>query len=420
VRPEAVVVGAGLAGLTAALRLAEGGTRTTLVTKGVGATHLSPAGIDVLGYAPDLVERPASSLPAFVSEHPEHPYARISSGTLAASAAWLVDRVSQLEYVGTLEENMFLPTAVGVPKPTAFAPASMAAGDLRSGGRFAFVGLRALKDFYPTYLADNLSQAKLPSGVTVEARAVQLLDPGEEADVSPLGYARMFEDQHFRRAVASDLGPRLEPDETVGFPAVLGLDQHRSVRLDLQETLGRPVFEVPTLPPSVTGIRLYRQLLGAFLGAGGRQVIGAVATGAETDGRRVQGIVVQAAAPRPTIHEAGWFVLATGGFAEGALALDSGGRVTENVFGIPVSWVPGPDETRFDPLYFADQPMARAGLAVDDQLRPVGLDGTAAFENLFAAGAVIGGAVPWRELSGNGVALATGYAAAGRILEASS
>jgi glycerol-3-phosphate dehydrogenase subunit B len=419
-RPEVVVVGAGLAGLTAALRLAEAGKPTTLVSKGVGATHLSPAGIDVLGYAPDLVEHPAAALPGFVAEHPDHPYGRISNQTLAASAAWLVGRAPDLEYVGTLQENMLLPTAVGIPKPTAFAPASLAAGDLRSGGRFAFVALRALKDFYPAYLADNLSQVKLPSGATVEARAIPLLDPGEEADVSPLGYARQFEDRPYRTTVASELKARLEPDEVVGFPAVLGLDAHRSVRDDLEQALGRRVFEVPTLPPSVTGIRLYRQLLSAFLRAGGRQVIGAVAEGARIDGRRVDGVVVRAAASRPTVHDAIWFVLATGGFAQGALVQDSAGGVIESVFGLPVAWVPDLDEPRFDPRYFAEQPMARAGLAVDDHLRPVGPDGTPVFDNLYAAGASIGGSVPWRELSGNGIALATGYAAAGRILEASS
>jgi glycerol-3-phosphate dehydrogenase subunit B len=37
--------------------------------------------------------------------------------------------------------------------------------------------------------------------------------------------------------------------------------------------------------------------------------------------------------------------------------------------------------------------------------------------NVHAAGALVAGAVPWRELSGNGLALATGLAAADAILE---
>jgi glycerol-3-phosphate dehydrogenase subunit B len=417
---DAVVVGAGLAGLTAGVRLAQAGLRTTLVAKGPGATHLSPATIDVLGYAPDLVERPAAALASLVAERPDHPYARLPADTVAASAEWLRVLVPSLAYVGTIEENLLLPTAVGVPKPSAFVPEAMAAGDLRSGGRFAFAGLRALKDFYPRFLADNLSQAKLPTGVTVDARAVHLTDPGAEADLSPLGYARLFEDQEFRSVVAAELLPGLEVGESVGFPSVLGLREHRTTWLDLQDRLGRPVFEVPTLPPSVAGIRLFNALRDAFVRAGGRLLIGSTAAGAETKEGAVTHVVIQTAAARPTPIEAAWYVLATGGFAEGALFLDSYGEVHESVFGLAVSGVPAVGEPRSVPRYFDEQPMARAGISVDERLRPLDVEGNVAFGNLFAAGAALGGAEPWRELSGNGLALASGFAVASAIVEEAS
>jgi glycerol-3-phosphate dehydrogenase subunit B len=418
--PDAVVVGAGLAGLTAGVRLAQAGLRTTLVAKGPGATHLSPATIDVLGYAPDLVERPAAALASFVAGRTDHPYARLPANMVAASADWLRALVPSLAYVGTIEENLLLPTAVGVPKPSAFVPEAMAAGDLRSGGRFAFAGLRALKDFYPRLLAENLSQAKLPTGVTVDARAIPLTDPGAEADVTPLGYARMFEDREFRSVVAAELLSRLEPGESVGFPSVLGLREHRTTWLDLQDRLGTPVFEVPTLPPSVAGIRLFNALRDAFVRAGGRLLVGSTATGAETRDGGVTHVVIQTAAARPTPVDARWFVLATGGFAEGALFLDSHGEVHESVFGLAVSGVPAVGEPRFVPRYFDDQPMARAGISVDERLRPLDIEGNMAFRNLFAAGAALGGAEPWRELSGNGLALASGFAVASAIVEEDS
>ena len=45
---DAVVIGAGSAGLTAATRLAEGGARVCVLAKGIGSTHLAPGTIDVL------------------------------------------------------------------------------------------------------------------------------------------------------------------------------------------------------------------------------------------------------------------------------------------------------------------------------------------------------------------------------------
>ena len=46
---DVIVVGTGLAGLTAAVRLAEDGARVLVLAKGIGATHLGAGTIDVLG-----------------------------------------------------------------------------------------------------------------------------------------------------------------------------------------------------------------------------------------------------------------------------------------------------------------------------------------------------------------------------------
>jgi glycerol-3-phosphate dehydrogenase subunit B len=418
---DVVVIGLGLAGLTAALRLAEQGQRVLLVAKGVGGTHLAPATIDVLGYVDGPVESPARSLPELVAREPGHPYARLSSEVLRSSLAWFGERVAELGYRGGLEENFLLPTAVGVAKPTALLPQTMAAGDLRAGGRFVFVGLRGLKDFYPGYLAANLARARLPGSPTVSARAVELAPPlgEEEGDVSGVGFARRFERPEFRETVLRELKPHLAPGEIVGFPAVLGLRRAPEVWQELEAGLRRRVFEVPTLPPSVGGIRVYESLTTALRQEGARIVVGCTVSGAETDGRRLDGVVAQTANARHT-YRAGSFVLASGGFASGGLQMDSYGRVRETVLDLSLVGVPPRGEPRFEPGYFDEHPIARAGLAVDDKLRPLTAEGGPAFENLHAAGATIAGAAPWREASGNGLSLATGYAAASAILESTS
>jgi glycerol-3-phosphate dehydrogenase subunit B len=413
---DVVVIGAGLAGLTAALRLAEQGQRLLVVAKGVGGTHLAPATIDVLGYADGLVASPAESLQKFTAAHPEHPYGRLSTETIRSSLEWFTERLGELGYRGRLEENFLLPTAVGVAKPTALVPQTMAAGDLRTGGRFVFVGLRGLKDFYPTYLADNL-RAALPR---VSARAVELSPPlGVEGDVSTTGFARRFEQAEFRDLVVRELERLLVPGEIVGLPAVLGLRHAREVWQELETRLRHPVFEVPTLPPSVGGIRLFESLTAALRREGARVVLGSTVTGAEHNGRRLEGVVAQTAA-RPRKYRARSFVLASGGLASGGIQVDSYGQARETAFDLALTGVPAADEPRFAQGYFDEQPLTRAGLAVDEELRPVDAEGAAAFENLHAAGATLAGATPWREASGNGLSLATGYAAASAIIERTS
>jgi glycerol-3-phosphate dehydrogenase subunit B len=413
---DTIVIGAGLAGLTAGLRLADEGQRVLVIAEGVGSMHLSPATIDVLGFHDGRVESPAKELPRFADAHPAHPYARLSGASISASIEWFKARVPGLGYRGELERNLLLPTAVGAAKPSSVVPETMAQSDLSAGGRFVFVGL-GLKDFYPAYLAENLGQAAL-AGSTAPARAVELAPPlGAEADVGSLDFARRFEHRAFRDAVVRELAGRVEPDERVGFPSVLGVGSAGEVWRELEARLERPVFEVATLPPSVTGIRLFEAMTAALRHAGGRVVIGSPVVGAETGNGRVEAVVARAAA-RPTSYRARWFVLASGGVAAGGIQVDSYGKIREAVFDLALAGLPAANgRPPFFPTYLEEQPLDRVGVPVDDRLRPIDAEGRPPYENLYAAGATLAGAVPWQEASGNGLSLATGYAAAAAILE---
>ncbi len=406
---DTIVIGAGLAGLTAALRLADEGRRVLVVARGVGATHLAPPTIDVLGFADERVESPAQALAELSAAHPEHPYGRLPADDVSAGLEWFKARLPTLGYQGGLEENFLLPTAVGAAKPSAVVPETMVGGDLRAGGRFVFVGLR-LKDFYPAYLAENLAQS-----AQVEARAIDL-DPPPGEDGGALGLARRFEHSGVWDWVARELSGRVEQDERVGFPAVLGRQNAGNVWRELEARLERPVFEVATLPPSVPGIRLFEAMTSAIRQAGGRLLIGQPVIGAETRNGRVDGVVVQQAA-RPKTFRARSFLLASGGLAAGGIRVDSYGNVRESVFDLPLAGVPEANgRPPFRPTYLDEQPLDRVGVAVDEALRPTDPEGALRFENLHAAGAILAGAAPWREASGNGLSLASGYAAAGAIL----
>jgi glycerol-3-phosphate dehydrogenase subunit B len=412
------VVGAGTAGLTAGVRLAEADARVLVLAKGVGATHLAAGTLDVLGYAPERVDSPASALPGFTAANPRHPYALLPADALRDAVDWFRSRFDEgplhpYRYVGDLEENRLLPTAVGALRPSALVPETMASGDVRSGGRFCIVGLRALRDFHAGYLADNLGRA----APRVTARGIELDLPVEgRVEANSMGYARAFDDPTFRAAVTAEVVPRLEGDERVGFPAVLGLAHPHEVWSDLEQRLGRPVFEIPTLPPSAPGMRLFKTLRDRLRRAGGRIIIGSEVVGAERTAARARALRARVAA-RETTYAADWFVLATGGFASGGLELGSDWQASESVLGLPLAGVPLPGEQRFAPGYFDAQPMSSVGVAVDAQLRPLDGRGERVLDNVLVAGASLAGAVPWHEKSGEGISVATGHRAAGLILE---
>jgi glycerol-3-phosphate dehydrogenase subunit B len=387
-----VVVGAGLAGLVAAVRLAEGGARVLVLAKGVGGTHLSPCTIDVLGYAPDRVSNPLASLDRLGADHP---YSLVGRDAIVSAVAWWRE---SMPYVGSLEENLLLPTAVGALKPSALVPETMAAG--AGSEPVCVVGFRALKDFHAALLADNLKRGG------IDARSVELdLRPEGRVDANSLAFARAFDDPAFRDQVASALSPR--EGERVAFPAVLGLES--AAWSELQGRLERPVFEVPTLPPSVPGIRVATVLRERLRRAGGRVVLNNVVIGAERDGDRVRALRVRVGL-RGVTQPAEWVVLASGGFAAGGLELDSRWQPHEVALGLPVSGVPA--DQRFVPEYFAEHPIGRAGVTVGPDLRPEGL------ANVLVAGATLAGAQPWKEKSGDGISLTTGHRAAELILAA--
>jgi glycerol-3-phosphate dehydrogenase subunit B len=401
---DAVVIGAGSAGLTAATRLAEGGARVCVLAKGIGSTHLAPGTVDVLGYAPELVEDPARALSELAAARPDHPYALMGVESVAPALQWFAERIAGgpqpgYRYVGDLEHNHLLPTAVGVLRPSALVPETMAEGDMRRREPVCIVGARVLRDFHAALCAANLEA----SGIA--ARAVEVDLELDRADANALGVARRFDDPDFRAAFAARLTPLLRGDERVGLPAVLGLRDPHGAWADLQRRLGRGVFEIPTLPPSVPGMRAFEALQAALRGAGGRLVLGSEVLGAERDGERIRSVSANAAGHDVRYH-ANWFVLATGGFASGAIALGSDWVTRETVLGLPLRGAPAPGEPRFVAEYLAEQPMARVGVAVDGSLRAEGA------ENVLVAGAALPGAVPWREGSGEGIALASGYRAA--------
>jgi glycerol-3-phosphate dehydrogenase subunit B len=415
---DVVVVGAGVAGLTAALRLAEDGARVIVLAKGVGATHLSPVTVDVLGYDPERVARPLEAVQRLIEQRPDHPYALVGPEGIRAAVAWFKERfddgpLAPYTYAGDVERNMLLPTAVGALRPSAVVPETMAGGEVGEGD-VCVVGFRALKDFHPLLLADNLNRLG-----PVSARGLELdLTPEGRADINALGFARAFDDPGFRGQLTIRLADRLRGDERIALPAVLGIADPHHAWADLQERLGRPVFEVPTLPPSVPGMRVFATLRERLRRAGGRVVLNNVVTGADRAAGRVTAVRARVGL-RDVVYGADWVVAATGGFASGGLELDSRWVGHETALGLPVSGIPAVGSDRFRPDYFDSHPMGRAGVAVDGDQRPVDATGAQVFENVLVAGATLAGAEPWREKSGDGLSLATGHRAAEIILAAS-
>jgi glycerol-3-phosphate dehydrogenase subunit B len=419
-RSDVVVVGGGMSGLAAGVRLAEEGASVLVLAKGAGSLQLAPGTIDLLGYAGERVTRPLDAITALAERDPGHPYALLGADAVADAARWLIARVpdgplSPYRYVGAPEENLLLPTAIGVPRPSAVVPETMAAGDLRQGGRMVVVGFRGMKDFHPALLADNVIRA---TGGAVSVRATQIDPPsGIGGEPGTLRLARAMDRPGAADALASQLAAVAKDDEVVALPAVLSVGDPHGVWDTIQRRVGRPVCEIPTLPPSVPGLRLFNTLRTLLRRAGGRLVTGAQAVGSKGSGERLEALRVHVSGGERN-YPTRWVVLATGGVTSGGLELDADWHMRETTLGLDVANVPAAGEPRFSSGYLDAHPLSRAGIAADRGLRPLNAQGERRWENVLVVGAALAGSVPWREKSGEGIALASGHHAAQQILDA--
>ena len=382
-----VVIGAGLAGLITAVHAVQAGARVSLLAMGIGRLILTPGWFQVGAFR----------------DHPG----------VAALHEW--DTMQAHFYTDPAGHLLRLPTMLGILRKTAAAPLGLAAGDLTEASAPLIVGFAGWRDFDPVLFAGMLEKQGIP------ARAVHVDFPGRHDawDLTPTELAHRFDSPAFRDEVARLVRGRLREEKRVGFPAVLGLHDSDALE-DMVARIGLPVFEIPTLPPSVPGTRLFHALRRWLLRHGARVQIGHPVVRAITGDDRVIGVAV-ASAGRETIVRGDAFILATGGLYGGGLQSDDRGQVWEPIFDLPVT-AENDRTTWFRPdlLDPAGHPVHRFGLQVDERLRPLGADGSPAFANLFAAGHLLAGMDTVIEGNAEGLDLASAFAAARSALESLS
>lgn len=170
----------------------------------------------------------------------------------------------------------------------------------------------------------------------------------------------------------------------------------------LEHLVGQPVFQIPTPPPLVPGLGFNEILRAATQQARIQLMLNAAAVGAVPVDGRLTKLKVQVAGAVKDIS-ADYVIYAAGGLDSGAIEIDSYFNAHDTVFDFPVTV---PTGHVADPDYWGKpQGAFAAGLATDDDLHPVGEDGTPVYTNVYAVGGMLSGAWRAREKDGEGIAL---------------
>ena len=411
---DTIVIGSGLAGAVAALTAKTPLKKVLLLTEGYGAYYNGPGVIDLLGSGGHGVEKlVVNPWQEFRKLDREHPYSRLGPDKVDLALDKFKELVKPAGYSLIVKEmkNMLLTTAIGSIRPTYLAPTALANGDLSQCGDILLVGIKNFHYFYPGLARQNLTASleKLGLGTKINECTIEL---GFNANRPVSGYdlALWLEQPRNLKVLVDNIKPRLGQEERVGLPAVLGVEKHLQILAKLERELGKKVFEIPTLPPCIPGIRLYKLISGLLRDNGVEVISGFPVTIVNTQNKVINNIGIDSLG-KVGVFQAERYILATGGLSGGGL-VSGPGWVREVIFNLPVAYVPEVDKwSRENLLEPKGQPYAYFGLTVDEKMHPLDKQGNPCFANLYAAGRILANFDPLAEKSGAGVDIATGYSA---------
>ncbi|MCU0621144.1 MAG: glycerol-3-phosphate dehydrogenase subunit GlpB [Gemmatimonadales bacterium] len=413
---DVAVVGAGLAGMSAAVFAANRGLRVVQVGN-AGALLFASGLLDLLGVHPVEEGRtwsdPWAGLAALGRDLPDHPYAKLEAAQLRAAFGELVAALDEagLAYTAPGDRNSELLTGVGTPKATYCLPRTMEPGAaaLAAAAPCLLVDFEGLREYSAKALAAGAA-ARWPG---VRTLRLAFPCPGIAGEVYAAHIAMALEERGARERLADLVRPHLGGARTVGLPAVLGITRSGRAAADLTEALGVPVFEVPTMPTSVPGLRLKNALERAVAARGVERRVHGRVVAVERAGDEFALSV--AATPTPVSLHARAVILATGRFMGRGLEATRSG-VREPLLDLYVAQpATRSDWHRTDLFDARGHALNRAGLETDEGFRACDARGAVVHPRLFAVGTILAHHDWARMKCGAGLAIGTASAAIARL-----
>ncbi len=410
-RFHTVIIGGGLSGLAAGIRLAEQGRKVAIISSGQSTLHFFSGSLELLGRTgAGEVERPFDAIASLPYGHPYSLIGEEKMRQLAAPAVELLRRAG-LRFDGGGDANRCHITPFGVVKPSWISLDDCLTFESPDSFPFKHVGLVNISgylDFYPQFLSLGLDKIGVKCTVrSVTAPQLQAMRKSSTEMRAP-NMARVMTPETVA-CIATQFNETDPAVEAFIMPAIFGLND--TVALDdLRSRVQRPVYFIPTMPTSVPGVRAQIMLRERFKALGGSYLLGDSVTGGEVAGDTLRYVTtVNLGEDR---LEADNFILATGSFlSHGIKATPS--RIYEPVFGLDVV-SPADRAEWFRDNFYQQQPYMNFGVVTDASFRLAREGHTVT--NLYGIGSVLSGSDPLTLSCGGGVALFTALQVADTIL----
>ena len=390
---DTIIIGGGLAGLTAGLRLREKGQQVAIISAGQNALHFSSGSFGVLNEGELIPEG--------------HPYSKINMGKYLEEVIPFFGKFG-VSLKGDPMKNGWRLTPTGTLKEARFfmEETAILEKDEKIGDKALIVNFLGFMDFNTSFIASGLEKKGI--SVRIESLRLSSMERLRESpsEMRSVGIAKVM-DSSWNDVVAG-VKNLLKDEDIIILPQVFGLNAP-SVIDSIRDSFDVRVMFVGTMPPSVPGMRTQMQLKKAFEAAGGTILMGDVVASTEINDGKVISLKTKNLGEHKLFADN--FILATGGyFSKGIAATPE--KVFEPLFGLDVLFTEG-RSSWYDPDFYSPQAFMDFGVATDGNFKAL-KDGEP-IGNLYAIGSVLGSSEGLQLGCGAGVAILTALSVADSI-----
>lgn len=429
---DVVVIGGGLAGFSSALRCIERGLKTAVVSHGQSAMHFSSGSIDVLSHSPttgEAVSNPFDEIAELAKTSSLHPYAKLGEKRVFESLSWFQQLMSKhglpLKHQDSMD-NHYRISSLGTLKSTWLSQPYVWQLDhkfaaLNQIERVILVSIEGFRDFQPEIAKAKL--ASLPMFAKKELLTVKItLDTSGIAqrnchEFRSIDVSRLLRQEADFASVCSQLRQVATPNDLVLMPSILGNGDGLALMEKLAAETHLKFHEVPTMPPSLLGIRIEDTLRRAFIEAGGALHVGDEVTHGvfKQDGDQLSLACLYTRKMRTVPINTKFVVLASGSFFSKGLKAEHH-KVIEPIFDLDIEDIGG-RESWYSKHFFSrtSHPFMNFGVSTNRQFKP--LKAQQCIDNVYCAGSILAHYDPIAHGCGGGVAISTGFHVADAIAD---
>ncbi len=410
VHTDLMIIGAGMAGMSAALFAANRGI-SAIVAGAAGALEYSSGLLDLWGLhdqTKGYIDNPWQAITALNQTTPDHPLARLAPGDIQGAFDELCQSLKNqgLTYQGSSGANSSVITAFGTVKPSYRIPLTMTHHQAVLGSQdpVLILDIKGLREFRAGFVQQVLEHQR-PG---IDTASIDFPGMETRSELSTPLMAQAMETPQVQDKFAAEVAPLIKGKAYLGLPAILGINGSEEIWARLEKILDIKIFEIPTAPVSVPGIRFKESLKKALEGTCVTLLPNQMIKTANHD--PVNGFTLDIASPLGnTLIRASHVILASGRFLSGGLISNRHG-VKESIFNLPLGLVPKRENWHgndyFDPKGHG---INQAGILTDASLRPLDYEGKPIHDRLFAAGSILGGQDWMHTRSGAGISIATAF-----------